>query len=108
MAAKVLGSSSLTRRDDRIERGNEVALAQSLLEQPQDAANARGVDIASADAPEGSRVLDVLRSPGEDLRNEQVLDVDQRNGRAADLRPTCASGAAFPWGPAIGSTVGSR
>ena len=64
------GARAQLRVSDRVERRNEIALTQRLLEQPQHTANARNVDLASADAPQRPRVLHVLRSPGEDLGDE--------------------------------------
>jgi len=65
-------------------------LAQRLLELPQDSANARRVDFAPANAPQRPRVFDVLRSTRQDFGDEQVLEVDQRNGGAGDVDRTRA------------------
>src|SRR5207244_4929115 len=93
VAAKVLGPSSLTRRDDRIEGGNEVALAQRLLEQPQDAANARLIETVPSDTPQPSHILDVLRSSAKNLSADQVLDVDQRDDYQRPHRPRTPASA---------------
>src|SRR5438128_12372607 len=85
------GSSSWTRPDDRIERGNEVALAQRLLE--QDAAYARLIETVPSDTPQPSHILDVLRSSAENLRDDQVLDVDQRDDYRRPHRPRTPASA---------------
>jgi hypothetical protein len=79
---------------DRLERGQQVALAQRLLEHPQRATDSIGVEATAMRAPEASRVLDILGPPGQNLGDDEVLGVDEWERDPAGASAASSSSAA--------------
>ena len=79
------GSGESCSPDDSFEGRYKVGLAQGLFEQPQDSANSIQIDVAPPHAPQVTRVFEIFLSASQYLGDDQILDVDERHDRAADI-----------------------
>ena len=72
-------------RSDRLERGDQIALAQRLFEQSQRAPDSIGRHVLTMKAPEAGRIVDVLGSSRQHFGDDEVAEIDDWHGRAADI-----------------------
>ncbi len=71
--------------EQALELGQEVALSERLLELREERMDIGEVQRPTLPAQDRPYILDVLRTAGEHLQDDQVLDTDHRNGAVPDV-----------------------
>jgi hypothetical protein len=88
------GSAPGLRRPDlcerSIENGDQIRAGEGALQSAEQRADADKVERASPLAQDPMNVIDVLRAPRQDLRYQEILDADHRNGHAPEVQRTRA------------------